>query len=324
MKLHDFAIFLGARLERKNDLEASTLCYMCSGNLRKTLDAWLKDTTDTKSLQDLIEKITIFKHAVDDQEIPTELVNKYAQYADILASQGILSVALDYLTIVGFERLNPHSLILVDRIYGARKMHNASYPFPFQKVEVGVAAIISKPDILPVENIVNPNVFPVITEVNRPPPKVESLPVDTGILNTHTSKSVSPILLIPGEFTNKPAPIPVLTQETRLLAKELSTEAKAIIDILSSILVALINQLLPTDPRRKIADDGSKRLNELFQKLTKNDIPPAHVTKLHQITICIASGDYLGADTLTKQYWNELGSHTLLGLRRLIDIALKK
>jgi len=260
----------------------------------------------------------------------------------MLASQGNLSVALNYLTVVGFEKLSQNSLILLDRVYGAKKIPNAGYPFPFQKVDIGP---IAKPEPI-VENIVTPttppNVFPVNSEVTKTTPvDINNFTaIDTRIINAYppnkpantnltppnNANSGNPIMFMPADFNRQSSITPTHTDNrtvTTPQSKELSPEAKAIIDNLSGILTALINQLTPTDPRKKLTEDASKRLNELFQKLTKNDIPQSQVTKLHQITTCIAAGDYAGADALIKQYWTELGSHTLLGPKRLIEVALK-
>lgn len=61
---------LGERLERETEDEASAaLCFMCAVNAHKALQFWLADferasaklgRTDTRALQSLVEKVTIF------------------------------------------------------------------------------------------------------------------------------------------------------------------------------------------------------------------------------------------------------------------------
>ncbi|CAK9170533.1 unnamed protein product [Ilex paraguariensis] len=79
---------------------AATLCYICAGNIDKTVEIWSKSLAtefEGKSYVDILQ-----------------LVEKYAE---ILASQGLLTTAMEYLKLMGTEELSPELMILRDRIF---------------------------------------------------------------------------------------------------------------------------------------------------------------------------------------------------------------
>ncbi|KAL8602789.1 hypothetical protein ACOMHN_055172 [Nucella lapillus] len=137
---------LAARLETEKKGELSlyaSLCYICSGNLGKLVENWVRNTDSANTplaLQDLVEKVMILRRAVELSRGETNdggeaLSERLSQYAGLLAAQGSLSTARSYL-------LNSNSdarlAVLQDRIHWAlgRSAPSATPRFPFQFVNV--------------------------------------------------------------------------------------------------------------------------------------------------------------------------------------------
>lgn len=64
---------LGDRLiSEKSDKHSAMLCYLCSGNLEKTVQLWIEFNDKKKipyeTLHNIIEKITILRKATDHQD----------------------------------------------------------------------------------------------------------------------------------------------------------------------------------------------------------------------------------------------------------------
>ncbi|KAL0456143.1 UNVERIFIED_CONTAM: protein transport protein SEC31B [Sesamum latifolium] len=114
---------LAARLMAANDTAAATLCYICAGNIDKAVEMWSKNLTtehDRKPyvdrLQDLMEKTIVFALATGQKRFSASLCKLVEKYAEILASQGLLSTAMEYLNLLGTEELSTELMILRDRI----------------------------------------------------------------------------------------------------------------------------------------------------------------------------------------------------------------
>ncbi|XP_064595245.1 protein transport protein Sec31A-like isoform X2 [Liolophura sinensis] len=143
---------LGSRLEKERRGEFSgyaSLCYICSGNVNKLVDNWMKITPATNtpgSLQDLVEKVMILRKAVEiakgqAPEVTTgTLASQLSSYSGILAAQGSLTTAMNYLGNSSEVSL----AILRDRLYKALGPLAQGYeapPFPFQRRDVNAAGI---------------------------------------------------------------------------------------------------------------------------------------------------------------------------------------
>ncbi|XP_051523833.1 protein transport protein Sec31A isoform X2 [Myxocyprinus asiaticus] len=99
---------LGSRLEavgaEKCCLQAC-LCFICSGNIERLVECWTsqRDCSSPLALENLVEKVMILRKSVErlrNSEVCVQsstLTEKLIQYSSILASQGSLSCALNYL-----------------------------------------------------------------------------------------------------------------------------------------------------------------------------------------------------------------------------------
>ncbi|RCI16294.1 hypothetical protein L249_2391 [Ophiocordyceps polyrhachis-furcata BCC 54312] len=123
----DLCEALGDRISEQGQRKDASFCYLVGSNLEKVVDIWvteleeadqagMKDASEdstfsvhARSLQNFIEKVTIFRHVTkfkDTEKDQTSgwklatLYNKYTEYADILAGHGQLEVAQKYLDLL--------------------------------------------------------------------------------------------------------------------------------------------------------------------------------------------------------------------------------
>ncbi|KAJ7547293.1 hypothetical protein O6H91_08G078700 [Diphasiastrum complanatum] len=114
---------LAARLDSAGETHAATLCYICAGNIDRAVEIWSRNlnividgTSFVDELQDLMEKAVVLGLATGQKRFSASLARFVGSYAELLASQGLLTTAMDYISLVPPEDL-PHSLaILQDRI----------------------------------------------------------------------------------------------------------------------------------------------------------------------------------------------------------------
>jgi protein transport protein SEC31 len=89
---------LATRLkEVGRDSKAATLCFICAGNVDRTVQIWLEEDAKTPGtpslkLQGLIEKISVLLvlDVCKQEVVPGVVGDKYAEYAEVLASQVIM------------------------------------------------------------------------------------------------------------------------------------------------------------------------------------------------------------------------------------------
>ncbi|KAJ1425674.1 hypothetical protein B484DRAFT_451002 [Ochromonadaceae sp. CCMP2298] len=139
---------LAARLEEElRDTASATLCYMCAANVLRAVGFWTAELqaanealgrTDTAALQSYVEKVVVFTHANPVDALGPECAAFFATYAELLANQGRLQVALSY--------MKGHSLaesVLIDRLYHAGEKAAGSRPpaFPFEKTPLTAQAV---------------------------------------------------------------------------------------------------------------------------------------------------------------------------------------
>ncbi|CAI9102929.1 OLC1v1001324C2 [Oldenlandia corymbosa var. corymbosa] len=117
---------LASRLMAAGNTLAATLCFICAGNIDKTVEIWSRNLAGehdgkpyVELFQDLMEK-TIVLAVASGQKKSASLFKLIEKYAEILASQGLLSTAMEYLKLLGTEELSPELTVLHDRI--ARSM----------------------------------------------------------------------------------------------------------------------------------------------------------------------------------------------------------
>ncbi|NWR64521.1 SC31B protein, partial [Bucorvus abyssinicus] len=140
---------LGARLESEGDAALSNdacLCYISSGNVERLVECWVKnhETSSPLALQDLVEKVMVLSRSIEmlrgtaGQAPGPVLAEQITQYASLLASQGCLAAAMNYLPSNSKELLIEQ---LRDRLFHAQGENVGDQqppPFPYTRVNVGV------------------------------------------------------------------------------------------------------------------------------------------------------------------------------------------
>ncbi|KAL5199137.1 hypothetical protein ABZP36_002649 [Zizania latifolia] len=114
---------LASRLLGVGDTLSATLCYICAGNIDKAVEIWsrnLKSEDGSKTyvdlLQDLMEKTITLALATGHKSFSASLSKLVESYAELLASQGLLKTAMEYLKLLGSDEHSHDLAILRDRI----------------------------------------------------------------------------------------------------------------------------------------------------------------------------------------------------------------
>jgi protein transport protein SEC31 len=151
---------LAGRLEEEGQNVSAVVCYICASNIDKAIDMWTNkipahvtsqaggDASALLSLHAAIEKIAVFAHATHAHQSGAAgsgsktLSLKYGEYANMLASQGELRGAYNYLSRVATPN-DATSAVLLDRIFHAeseqfKREQYPTPPFPFPPENVNV------------------------------------------------------------------------------------------------------------------------------------------------------------------------------------------
>ncbi|PON84807.1 Guanine nucleotide-binding protein, beta subunit [Trema orientale] len=127
---------LASKLNAAGNTLAATICYICAGNIDKTVEIWSKSlsTEHEKSyvdrLQDLMEKTIVLALASGQKRFSASLCKLVEKYAEILASQGLLKTAMEYLKLFGSDEVTPELEILRDRISLCAESEKVVEPSP--------------------------------------------------------------------------------------------------------------------------------------------------------------------------------------------------
>ncbi|KAK1321736.1 hypothetical protein QJS10_CPA03g00730 [Acorus calamus] len=129
---------LASRLMGVGNTLAATLCYICAGNIEKTVEIWSrnlksehKGKTYVDLLQDLMEKTIVLVWATGQKRFSSSLSKLVENYAELLASQGLLTTAMEYLKLLESESSSDDLAILRDRIAHSVEDREESRAFPF-------------------------------------------------------------------------------------------------------------------------------------------------------------------------------------------------
>ncbi|PUZ73260.1 hypothetical protein GQ55_2G459900 [Panicum hallii var. hallii] len=124
---------LASRLLSVGNTLAATLCYICAGNIDKAVEIWsrnLKSEDGGKTyvdlLQDLMEKTITLALATGHKRFSASLSKLVENYAELLASQGLLKTAMEYLKLLGSDEHSHELAILRDRIAFSTEENDAA------------------------------------------------------------------------------------------------------------------------------------------------------------------------------------------------------
>ncbi|KAK4285446.1 hypothetical protein QN277_002141 [Acacia crassicarpa] len=114
---------LASKLMVAGNTLAATLCFICAGNIDKTVEIWSrrlqsehKGKSSVQLLQELMEKTIVLALATGQKRLSASLCKLVEKYAEILASQGLFTTAMEYLKLLGSDELPTELVILKDRI----------------------------------------------------------------------------------------------------------------------------------------------------------------------------------------------------------------
>jgi protein transport protein SEC31 len=173
----ELAETVAQRLESSHN-PAASLAYLAAGKFEKVVEAWIADLknstakTSQDMLQDFIEKVSVFARITEKAVVSEELADKYAQYAQLLISQGCLVSAcryLDYLKI--YAETHHLSAILRDRTFQAQGTYGEPPPFPFTKMEL----------CTPLQSSPEQSLLPVQPSVSQPPTRPVEVQIQSSI-----------------------------------------------------------------------------------------------------------------------------------------------
>ncbi|GBB98444.1 hypothetical protein RclHR1_03230002 [Rhizophagus clarus] len=200
-------------------MKSAVFCYLAAGNLENVVNIWITEQEEeehtelehselehanqgdaksssfryslhAKFLQSLIEKVTVFRKAIDyvdpalvqnldsnttesnNQQFKlSKLYDKYAEYAEILASQGRLTTALKYLNLtpseykkIGVSDVDQLAVIRERLYHSGVDVGSIKAPtFPFEHVYVGAEGE-TNPSLAPIDGTtyqpqINPNLY---------------------------------------------------------------------------------------------------------------------------------------------------------------------
>eukprot|EP00727_Mastigamoeba_balamuthi_P006837 m51a1_g2774 Sec31 (1235) ;mRNA; r:1031910-1036712 len=124
---------LGDKLMQAGDADAACLCYVAAGNVDKAVELWARNERagHTGDLQNLVEKITILRHAVgaESDSVSQSALGKFMEYAVLLSSQGRMQAATRYLAFLSDPKFaRTPAAMLLDRVRvcdGAKSAYRA-------------------------------------------------------------------------------------------------------------------------------------------------------------------------------------------------------
>eukprot|EP00245_Coleochaete_scutata_P005204 TRINITY_DN18571_c0_g2_i1.p1 TRINITY_DN18571_c0_g2~~TRINITY_DN18571_c0_g2_i1.p1 ORF type:complete len:1125 (-),score=228.11 TRINITY_DN18571_c0_g2_i1:535-3909(-) len=137
---------LALRLDSAGNTQDAILCYICAGNIERAVEIWarglklpLGSPSAVEALQDVMEKAVVLGMATGQKRESGALSKLVGSYAELLAGQGRLATALEYLTLVPGEQSSQELAVLRDRIYRSGQVLFSSVeppPFPFEAQEL--------------------------------------------------------------------------------------------------------------------------------------------------------------------------------------------
>ena len=130
---------LGDLLAHCGQAHAANLCYICANNMDKAVALWDAQCNDNNNnnnafdnLQNIMERICVFRNIVQPDQIPSVTVKKYCQYAELLASQGELEHAQSLISFMKEGDYSEHQYgsLLLDRITSAISDSDSPISYP--------------------------------------------------------------------------------------------------------------------------------------------------------------------------------------------------
>uniref|UniRef100_A0A8C0V5W2 Protein transport protein Sec31A n=1 Tax=Cyanistes caeruleus TaxID=156563 RepID=A0A8C0V5W2_CYACU len=287
---------LGARLESEGDAALSSdacLCYISSGNVERLVECWVKnhETSSPLALQDLIEKVMVLSRSVEilrgtaGPAPGPVLAERITQYASLLASQGCLAAAMNYLPSSSKE-VSENQAVVGNSSIGGEMVLCMRESWSFDRHQDLKFHLIYLPEkFTPLAPITAP-VMGLPAEPQGTHPQLSRLQ-ESGQSPPGAPKEGS--LQVPGNcfFSCQYHQLPRESIER----KELPPEHQA----LKTTFEGLVQRCsaVATDPKtRRKLEDAVQRLECLYEKLREQALSPTILMGLHEIARCIEAKNY--------------------------------
>ncbi|CAH2036931.1 unnamed protein product [Thlaspi arvense] len=288
---------------------AATLCYICAGNIDKTVDIWsrsLEKESAGKSyserVQDLMEKTLVLALATGNKRFSACLSKLFESYAEILASQGLLATAMKFFKVLDFSpEFLPHQTQTVPQ--------PSSTPAPATNAQLSKTTL--NPNSLgqfhPQRLIMGPRLFTRAenSTYNAPqgPGSHGSNLSQPGLyIKSKIPQTVAPPLvelMVPAEeVALQPAsPAPVASPPTVQTADTSNVPAhqKPIVATLMRLFKETSEGLggsRANPAKKREIEDNSRKLGALFSKLNNGDISKNASDKLAQLCQALDKHDF--------------------------------
>ncbi|CAL4930937.1 unnamed protein product [Urochloa decumbens] len=338
---------LASRLLSVGDRLAASLCYMCAGNIDKTVEIWSHNLKSHggddvhQSSSDLMEKIITLALATGCKRFSASVSKVVENYAELLAGQGLLKTAMKYLELLGSDENSNELSMLKKRISlynGANGTASPRSLAPYSSDSSSSYLANPSNHDAPFQ----PPGFPVQCQ-NGPPMSSDgtSAPPPGTVVNQKFAQFVSanatrfmpssnqsfvqrqgdpmkpssPAQSQPESAAAPPAPSPTVhTVDSSNVPAELTP--------VIATLTRLFDETSKANPSKKREiEDNSRKIGALFEKLNKRDISPNVSSKLIQLCSALDNGDFAAAQqlqvVLTTSDWDECFIW-LAALKRLI------
>ncbi|EFJ32492.1 hypothetical protein SELMODRAFT_230767 [Selaginella moellendorffii] len=331
---------LASRLDLGGDVQAATICYICAGNVEKTIEVLSRAFSTpnhgkhvTTNLQDLVEKSLVLAVAVELKRLTPALAKAVESFCELLASEGLVESAGAYLSLVPGEL--PQSLtILRDRIQRSQQPPQVPVAAPAP----APAPVASRQSPMYPNTGYTPSYNQVLRDVLLPVlmwdahrdflrnrtttrithkrqrqrwrscSKLDGSKASTANRTSRpASNYVQPCSCATSCFKlHAPAPPPTVhTVDTQNVKDEL----KPVVSTFKRLFAETSDMSNPVKKRE--VDDNSRKLGALFAKLNSGDVSPNVETKLLLLCQALDSRNFPSAHEilgdLTSREWDECG-----------------
>ncbi|KAG2638803.1 hypothetical protein PVAP13_2NG639600 [Panicum virgatum] len=347
---------LASRLLSVGDTLAATLCYICAGNIDKAVEIWsrnLKSEDGGKAyvdlLQDLMEKTITLALATGHKRFSASLSKLVENYAELLANQGLLKTAMEYLKLLGSDEHSHELAILRDRIAFSTEENDAARSSVSDSTGAGTPYFANQNYITPdhSQNLYQqvqsynvpsntysdgyqqqPNATFAYSDAYQPtqPAQMFMPSNNQGFVQRPGLSSAQPSspTQSPAQAPAQPAPpAPPPTVQTADTSK-VSAELRPVIATLTRLFDETSKApggSQATQAKKREIEDNSRKIGALFAKLNSGDISPNVSSKLIQLCSALDSSDFATAMhlqvILTTSDWDEC-NFWLAALKRMI------
>ncbi|KAG6418682.1 hypothetical protein SASPL_120886 [Salvia splendens] len=261
--------------------------------------------------KDLMEKTIVFALATGLKRFSSSFYTLVEKYAEILASQGLLTIAMEYLNLLGTEELSTELIILRDRIAHSIKPDaetESSEACDKTELQTGAADESSYCGVQTYYQAHFPHANtqpPPVSEQYLQPPTLASHLYQGTDYQRATGYGATPMqTTVPTVFTPlsnssqppSPAPIQPLAAPPPTLhtvdTSNVPASQKAVITTLTRLYNEVTEALGGAPAKKQEIEDNSRKLGALYAKFNSGDISKNAAEKLIQLCQALDKGDY--------------------------------